>query len=171
MNLTLNIDSLGFEPSQQILDQQYDTRTTRRFKGTGTAFISMPGCLEVQQVRLPGLIHQADLIMDVPMDGSERPQYATFKTKAYRLINGIDGTPLLQRSRNCNDGIWQTGMDVYVTGKWDEEVSPPPNEPMVPPETIHQPVVLEVGMPEAAAATRGRTRAPAVAEPPAETKE
>lgn len=159
MNLELNIDGLGFEPSQQVFDQQLDGNTTRAFAGNDTNLIPVPGCLEITQVRMPGLVLEEERIDEVPLDGSERPRYMALRRKVYRLIKGIDGTPLLQRSRISNDGVWQKPRNgeanIFVTGTWDETISPPLPQGVTVPEVSSRRVGVEVGGP---AESMGRGR-------------
>jgi hypothetical protein len=163
MNRVLNIPRLGFPSGAEREAETMDGLTTRPFKGNGMNALLVPGCLEVHQVRMPGLLHEAELAMDVPMDGNDRPQYLTLQSLGYDLVPGPDGIPRLERARNCNDGVWQKPREdefnIFVVGRWNEEVSPPLPESIPVPEVSHRRVGVEVGGP-AESITRGRRAEP-----------
>jgi len=137
--LRIHLEGFGFASPDRILQEQVDARTTRIFKGTGGPLLPVPGLLELHQVRVPGLILQDKIPMEFPLD-PQGSRMLSLETECIRLIHGVDGAPMLERSRFSNFGIFQPG-DWIVTGTWDEAVSPVPSEPVEIPESVHRPVM------------------------------
>ena len=132
--IPISVPDGGFAPVDVVQSESYDRQTTRRFYGSNTNFIALPGCLRVDQVRVGPLLLEAKILHEVPLDLTLQ-RLVTLEYDGYRLIHGVDGTPLLQRSRYSNFGIFQKDLEIFVTGEWDVEISPVP-EPEAPPDIV-----------------------------------
>jgi hypothetical protein len=157
MNLTIKIDP--FSTAQQYLRERevLDPKKTRIvFVGdVDTPLLSVPGCLKVENIRMPGLIHEDARVDEVPLDTTDRPRMMGIERTSYGLIKGFDGTPMLARGSQCDFGMWRKGTQLFVTGEWDESINPPLDAPIPIPEVTHRRVGVEVGGP-AESITRGR---------------
>lgn len=88
---------------------------TRSFVGTGVTLLDAPGLKAVTEVRVGGQLLPASRTQTVIIDASGATE--TEEVPLYRLIEGPRGTAL-QRSLVSNDGIWQAGETILVTGEW-----------------------------------------------------
>lgn len=102
----------------------------RQFVGTGTPFLMVPGCRAVTDVWVRETKLPEEIVNMVPMDADgkilERQAHPCFL-----LVTAPDGIPVLLRSKQSNDGIWQENVAITVAGEWDEAVpkpKPPPKE-------------------------------------------
>lgn len=124
---------------QEIIDKLFPSNpargvakedpNTRVFVGNGGNLIMVPGCVAVDSVRVGDQSLPAFLEEQYPMDGSEHPKMETVRLPLYQLIQTEDGAAL-QRSIKTNDGIWQGGVPVYVSGQWGGEVAAPAEAPL-----------------------------------------
>src|SRR5262245_52930944 len=139
--MRIQLPDPGMLPLADVEQQQLDRRSARFFTATGGPFIPVPGLMELREVRLPGLLMEKEIERTIWVDG--RPEQAhTLVTDCVFVLRGIDGVPMLGRSRWSNDGVWQKDLDVMVIGEWDETVSPVPNPAEAPSmETVHRPVL------------------------------
>ena len=95
-----------------------DPRNFRPFIGDGTPYLKVPGLKSVSAVRVGTVEIPLDLEEEVLNDLSELQRTETHKHELIRLEQDADGSPILMRSIKSNDGMWQTGVTVYVAGEW-----------------------------------------------------
>lgn len=113
----------------KTLDEQR-AGNVREFTGDGSPYLRVPGCLAVEEVRVGALVLPDEHEYQVPVTLSDPPQIETRFEPTYQLQHLDDGTPILLRNIHSNNGIWQSGAKVYVTGRWAEPVvSEPSGEP------------------------------------------
>ena len=109
---------MSFHQFPDVSDKP-DLGTARVFVGDGSPRLKVPGILEVSQVRVGEV--------EIPL--SEKRKYPTdstgvnFEERDEPMIDlqtdPADGSPTLLRSTLSNDGLWQAGVNVYVSGKWE----------------------------------------------------
>jgi hypothetical protein len=146
----------GFAPVEIIQREQMDRRTTRAFRGSGTMFVAVPGCLSVDAVRVGPMLQDPLIVHEMPTDPS-LARVIPMGHQGWRLIEGVDGVPLLQRTRFSNLGVWQKDVEIFVTGEWNTAVSPVPEiEP--PSDLVSTPMGVE-SEPEPVTPRRGRVAA------------
>lgn len=138
----------GFAPVEVLQREQYDQRTTRIFRGSGTAFLPVGrGCLRVDAIRVGPMPQEELIVHEMPTDAS-LSRVLPFGHPGWRLITGLDGIPLLQRTKFSNFGEWQKDQEIFVMGEWDEALSPIP-EPAAPSDLISHPMAIPPGETEA----------------------
>ena len=113
-----------FHPVAGVDRREEVAANTRAFKGDGTPYLKVPGLLKVEGIR----VNFAELPLvekrEYPVDHThQRLMTDEFPTVA--LEQAQDGTPVLLRSITSNDGLWQDGEPIYVTGEWDDAVPAP----------------------------------------------
>jgi hypothetical protein len=136
--MRLNLPNIGFLPQGSADQTREDMRNIRPVEGTGGPFLVCPGLLELQGVQTRGLILEDKIARSVPLDGSFS-NMLEFVTDTCQLTYALDGTPLVERNRWSNDGVWQPDI-WFVKGVWDTEISPP-IEDLRPQERIHRPIL------------------------------
>ncbi len=147
----------GFHPLEELHRQDDQARQTRVFTGDDTPYLRCPGLQQVAAIRAAGTNLPEVLEFPVLADLSGT-SLRVDRWPAWDLSLGHDGVPVLRRSQFSNDGVWNKGLPVYVTGIWDEEVSPVTEAPShIPTRNEQRPVMLEVGVPEGAI-SRGKGR-------------
>jgi hypothetical protein len=99
----------------------------RVFVGDGTPFLSVPGLKKVETVRVGG-ITLADFEQKVPVD-STLTKFEDQKVQMVELVEAEDGSPVLLRNIQSNDGVWQEGVSVYIAGEYDGEEAAPADKP------------------------------------------
>lgn len=90
----------------------------REFIGDGTPFLRVPGLKKVLGVRIGQMSLPLETTIKYPVD----PQHTDMKTEKVALVQRDvlpDGTPVLLRNQMSNDGMWQQGQPIYVTGDWE----------------------------------------------------
>jgi hypothetical protein len=106
---------------QELLDGR-----TRHFVGKGTTAMPVPGLRSLEQVRIGPAAKVLPTNATKSMQRAKRGKEAKaveVEVPLVKLIHTPDGIPMLARAIFSNDGIWQDGMDVYVTGDWEGDVS------------------------------------------------
>jgi hypothetical protein len=100
--------------------QETVNERTKKFLGTGNEFLIVPGLVKLEGVRIGQ--------QEIPL--TEERAYPTdangqFLDKVNEEIISVqampDGRPVLLRSVLSNDGVWQKGAAIYVTGEWNED--------------------------------------------------
>lgn len=86
----------------------------RVFEGTGKPELPVPGLVEVSRVQVSGIDIPARIPVEFPKDGSG--ELVKIAPPGYVLDDEI-----LFRSLHSNDGIWQAGAQVAITGLWKPE--------------------------------------------------
>lgn len=142
MNVTVTLPNLGYRPAIESAEAQIDHLRTRIIPGNGTPELPVEGLLAVEKVRCPGLVLEEKIVRQMPLDVSGT-NFLTAVVDCYRIVRGVDGAQYLERHPWSNDGVWQPGVPFYVTGEWDESLSPPMTSPMPRPEAIRRPVLTE----------------------------
>jgi hypothetical protein len=137
------IDRTAFFPVGGMDSREEIAANTRVFVGDGTPYLKVPGLQRVQDVRLSGLSLPPKEIREFPADAS-LTRLLPVENPLYGVQAAADGTPILLRNRTSNDGIWQEGERVYVTGEWDAEVAAPP-VPETDPKKKASPLITQRG--------------------------
>ena len=101
-----------------------DTARARVFKGTGTGLLPVPGLMEVNEVRVAGVILPRQIMQEFPGD-LESKTLVHQARPLWDVAEGQDGKPVLVRSGASNDGIWQKGVEITVVGDWEPEPEKP----------------------------------------------
>jgi len=145
MNITVQVPHLGYRAPGAAAEQQIDRLRTRMIQGTGTTELPVPGLRAVEKVRAAGLVFDEKIVRELPLDANQKNFFAAV-VDTYRLVEGIDGEPFLERHPWSNDGVWQPKETFWITGDWDESVSPPSGAIFPPPETVRQPILTEASV-------------------------
>jgi len=109
-------------------DEDVVNGKTRVFKGTGKATLAVLGLLVLERVRIGRQVIPQYQEMEFP-DNRRYEQNNRTELPLVMLTDDEDGTRVLVRSTLSNDGVWQEGADIYVTGEWDSPLEPPVLEP------------------------------------------
>ncbi len=111
---------MSFHAIDGLQVQEQQAANVRVFTGDGTPFLKVPGCKEVKSVRLGNLNLPMVISQRFPLsaDGKE---HVTVDSPMVSLQNMADGTPVLLRNQQSNDGFWQKDVPVFVQGEWEEE--------------------------------------------------
>src|SRR5205085_2256456 len=112
------IPNSQFHPLIGLTEAEKVSANTREFEGSGTPYLKVPGLVSLSAVR----VGQAEVPLaheiTYPVSAGDPPQMKTETLDLVRLETLADGTPVLLRNIVSNDGMWQTGVKVYVTGQW-----------------------------------------------------
>lgn len=96
--------------------------------------LPVPGLLEVHSVRVGDMALPAKHIYDVP-DSRNFLKKLTVQMDMYQLAQNYEGKSILLRNMYSNDGRWQAGEKIYVTGVWeDAKAAPAPKGKQGKPE-------------------------------------
>ena len=98
-----------------------DSASARTFLGSGDAFLKVPGCRSVSRVLVGNIEIPAYITQKFPTDNDAKEHVAT-DWPLYDLSQDETGQPVLLRSVQSNDGIWQEGVEITVVGEWEPEV-------------------------------------------------
>lgn len=111
-------------PSIEGMEQRDEqAENTREFKGDGTRYLKVPGCKRVEGVRVGPAQMPATIAVEYPVDMSMR-RLERKELPCWHLAHAADGTPILLRASMSNDGIWQDGVSIWVTGAWEDTLDP-----------------------------------------------
>lgn len=100
--------------------QEEELANTRSFTGNGTAFLEVPGLRKVTGVRIGQYQMPLTETREYPLDGT-LARVEKVEEPMVDLQVRTDGTPFLVRSVLSNDGRWNNGETIYVTGDWQDE--------------------------------------------------
>jgi hypothetical protein len=106
-----------FPPIEGMEKREIRRENTHEFKGDGTPYLRVPGCLKVDEVRVGNELLPPSIEQEYPTDMTLR-RLTAMQLPGYYLTKAADGTPVLLRAVISNDGIWQDGVSVWVTGEW-----------------------------------------------------
>lgn len=136
------MNNTGFADIREYGKNISNDKATRYFTadagptGLGLPFLPCPGLKSVREVRVGGMLLPFSERREFPLDNnSTHPSRAGLRSKEVdvpliRADIADDGTPVLIRHECSNDGIWQPGIVVAITGEWsDEEPAPAPETP------------------------------------------
>jgi len=59
------------------------------------------------------------IIEQVPLNADANP-HEPVKIDLVKVTTGPGGVPVLLRNVKSNDGMWQAGARIYITGDWDD---------------------------------------------------
>jgi hypothetical protein len=156
--MRIYLPNMGYPSMEVTEEQREEVRKTRMFTGTGGPIIPMPGLISISRVAMPGLVMEEYLTREVGI-APQMAQHIPLTVDCYSKIDGADGLPLLARHRWSNDGIWQKGEPIYVTGEWDESVSPATAEPLPPLEPVKHSILTTGDISEGGEVRVGKAKA------------
>jgi hypothetical protein len=107
---------LFFHPLEGLNEAEQAAANVRQFQGDGTPYLKVPGLERVTSIRVGAQEIPLEIEQRFPKDGTLR-ELATVSTPLISLQTGPDGVPVLLRSKQSNDGVWQNAP-VYVAGDW-----------------------------------------------------
>lgn len=107
-----------FSPVVQAATPQEGTEV-RSFVGDGTPYLPLPGCKSVSSVRVSGVEVPPFVENKFPVGQGDNQEFIRQLWPLYELSAAEDGTPVLLRSVQSNDGIWQQGAVVTIGGEWE----------------------------------------------------
>lgn len=125
----------GFHSLQTARRGQETDANTRMFTGDGTPFLRLPDLKTVEVVRLGSTVLPFTERRRYPLDADgNHHQEVTHELLTIEVDE--DGTPVLLRSKLSNDGIWQKGATIAVTGEWgaEAETGAAPVDPKAKPQ-------------------------------------
>lgn len=105
---------------EQLTVQEHNAGNTRAFVGTGSSYLRIGRCKKVESVRvgrmpLPQWVTQETIRENTPERTEDR------HIPMWHVAELPDGEKVILRSSQSNDGIWQEGVQVFVTGTWEPE--------------------------------------------------
>ncbi len=95
---------------------------TRMFKGDGTPFLKVTGLKRLEACRAGSVSIPLEEVRRMPVN-SAHTEHTNVTVPMVDVQHGPDGAVLL-RSIMSNDGIWQEGVPVFVSGEWDDSEGP-----------------------------------------------
>ena len=104
--------------------QQYNDGRTRAFQATGGYLLPVPGLQKLEAVRI-GTVEiplKAPRPFHMQVKGQQPGPVMQEVDMVMHQITADFGSVLL-RSVYSNDGIWQDGATIFVTGEWDGDVA------------------------------------------------
>ena len=115
-----------FRPPGAFVQPQVDRGEVRAFVvksedgKSGTPYLKVPGLRKVLSVRVGQTVIPMTLRQGFPGEGFLQGKGNTVWTEweMFALVPDTDGSPVLLRHAQSNDGIWQEGATVYVGGEW-----------------------------------------------------
>lgn len=99
------------------LAPEESAENTRQFDGDGTPYLKVPGLMKVESVR----IGKTSLPLEMEMEWPTDPSLTTIQKAMVPFVvleHTEEGEAVLLRSMQSNDGIWQKGQKIFVTGAW-----------------------------------------------------
>lgn len=115
-------------------DRTYENdQRTRVFYGDGGPYLRVPGLLNLERVRIGSIDVPRERIDMVLMDATGK-NLAPMRIPLWDVSPAADGVPVLRRGIASNNGLWQEGVAVFLTGDWDESVPLP--DPPAPLERL-----------------------------------
>lgn len=96
-----------------------DAPRAQTFSGTGQPFLPVPGCKRVDRVFVSGIELPAYVTQRFPTDADAK-EHVQSDWPLWDLGEDATGQPVLLRSVQSNDGIWQEGAQIVVVGEWEE---------------------------------------------------
>lgn len=118
------MNSLLFHPLQGMTQDEAQSANVREFKGNGTPYLPVPGLLDVTGVRIGTQEIPLTLRQKFPESASNFAQKYDVELPLIQLVHDTNGQPILLRSQQSNNGVWQEGVTIYVAGEWDEKKRP-----------------------------------------------
>ena len=100
-----------------------DAPRAATFTGTGQPYLPVPGFKRVDRVFVSGIELPAYIKQKFPID-SDAKEHVSAEWPLWDLSEDAAGQPVLLRSVQSNDGIWQEGATIVVVGEWDEAAEP-----------------------------------------------
>lgn len=110
----------GLFPQRNIEQEELSAQeraNTREFRGDGTPFLKLPGCISVSRVIVGTVELPAYVNNRFPLDADAK-EHISADWPLYDLSTDETGMPVLVRSVQSNDGIWQEGVTICITGEW-----------------------------------------------------
>jgi hypothetical protein len=101
--------------------QEQELKNTRQFVGDGSPFLEVPELQAVARVRVG---HQELALEEAREYVTSTAPAAPRRVEVEPLVlleRRSDGMPVLLRSVISNDGRWQQGVPIFITGEWTEQ--------------------------------------------------
>ena len=106
-----------FRSVEKLMTAGVDQQNTRAFVGDGSEILAIPHCIGVSSIRIGMMPLPEYEDREYVVDASGRK--TTVREPLWKVEALPDGTPIVLRGLISNDGIWQAGANIYVTGEWD----------------------------------------------------
>jgi hypothetical protein len=97
---------------------------TRAIIADGGAVLAVPGLKTLTGVRIGAQTIPLTISQKHPKDGT-LTEHEEVTEDLVKLVTAPSGEQVLLRNTQSNDGMWQAGATVYVTGEWEEAGSAP----------------------------------------------
>lgn len=107
---------------------------TREFAGDGSPYLRVPGLVTLEAVRIGTVEIPLTEKRTYPTDGTHK-NFEHVDEPLIQLERDHQGAVLL-RSILSNNGLWQSGQPVYVSGTWDDAATPAATSPEAAPVTF-----------------------------------
>ncbi len=108
-----------FHPLDGLSVQEQQAANVREFTGDGTPFLKVPGLKDQPtSVRLGHTVMPMTIKQKFPT--AVPNQFEEFESPLYIVLQQADGMPILLRSQQSNDGVWQKDVPIFVQGDWEE---------------------------------------------------
>lgn len=129
------MQSALFHPLGGRTQEEVDSGEVRVFRiektetGLGTPYLKVPGLKALLSVRVGNTVIPMEIAQRFPANNDFTDKIRTSWPMVSVVRDPEDGQPVLLRSVQSNDGIWQEGVPIYVGGEWEEEAQAIPPSP------------------------------------------
>lgn len=111
--------------------EEVKTNRVRKFKGDGSQFLRVEGLKEVESIRIGTTVLPRTVEQRFPQSGRVG-SYVDTELPLYIVQRDESGIAYLLRNECSNDGKWQEGAEIWVTGDWDSAEEGTPSEAPAP---------------------------------------
>lgn len=112
-----------FHPLEGLTRQEHSAANVRVFEGDGTPYLRVPGLRKLESVRVGTVVVPLSTEIEIPEDHT-LTRLRRIPVPLLDVQETPEGERILLRSQMSNDGVWQTGVKVYVAGDWDDAAQP-----------------------------------------------
>lgn len=110
-----------FHPLVGLTEQEQVSANTREFTGDGTPYLKVAALVTLLGVRIGPQDIPLTQEISFPISAGDPPRMGHETLEIVKREALADGTPVLLRNIASNNGIWQAGVPIYVSGEWADE--------------------------------------------------
>lgn len=117
---TPQADAGMFHPMEGMGTAEKYNENVREVVGDGTPYLRVPGLKKLMSIRVGNADLPLQIEQEFPTDHTLR-RLKTVTTPLVKQAAAPDGTPVLLRSLQSHDGVWQRDERIYIEGEWEKE--------------------------------------------------